>query len=127
VTVLGIWGQVERVTRLATEEFIPKFCEKVTERNRGWVVILCGGLVMPVGDADGDQAETETMTVPHRAENVPFSTVSVFVRMSSGCVVRVYGLVGVNDDPGIYSLTRTSAERRGSGKSSLSFLNTGRL
>ena len=115
------------MTRLTTEDFIPKFCKKVTEGNGSWVVILCGDLVMPVGDTDGDHAETETMTVPHRAENIPFSTVKVFVCICSGCVVRVYGLVGVNDNPRTYSHTRTSAERRGSGKSSLSFLNTGRL
>ena len=91
------------MTRLATEEFIPKFCKKVTEEKRGWVVILCGDSVMPAGDTDGDQAETETVTVPHRAENIPFSTVRVFVCISNGCVVRVYGLVEVNDGPGTSS------------------------
>lgn len=82
---------------------------------------------MPVGDTDGDQAEAKAMAVPHRAENVPFSTVKVFIHISSGCVVRVYRLAGVNDDPETSSHTRTSAGRRGNGKSSLSFLNTGRL
>jgi len=115
------------VTRLTAEEFIPEFCEKATEGNIGWAVILCGSWVMPVGDTDGDQAETKAMTVPHRAENLPFSTVKVFVCISSSRVVRVYRLVGVNDDPETSSHTRTSVGRRGSGKSSLSFLNTGRL
>ena len=79
------------------------------------------------GDTDGDQAEAKTMAVPHRAENISFSTIQVFIWISSGCVVRVQRLVGVNDDPGTSSHTRTSVGRRGKGKSSLSFLNTGRL
>ena len=83
--------------------------------------------MMPVGDTDGDQAEAKTMTVAHRVENVPLSTVGVFVCINNGCVIRVHRLVGVNDDPGTSSHTRTSVGRRGNGKSSLSFLNTGRL
>lgn len=82
----------ERVTRLATEK-VAKFCEKVAEGERG--AMLCGRWggtfrdcwVKPVGSADGDQSEANATTVPHRTENILFSTVKVFVSVINGCVV----------------------------------------
>lgn len=81
------------MTRLAAEKLIPEFHEKIAEveggaiLREGWGEILCGHWVKPVGNTDGDQAEAETTTVPHRTENVPFSTVKVFVYTTNDCAV----------------------------------------
>ena len=78
---------------LAAEKFVPKFCEKVTERSggtvlrEGWGVILCVGWARPVGNTDGDQSEAKTTTIPHRAENVLSHIMRLSVHVSSGCVV----------------------------------------
>jgi hypothetical protein len=87
------------VARLATEKLVPKFCEKVADGGRdamlrrGWDEILCGHLVKPVGSTDRDQSQTNATTVPHRMENISFSTVKVFIYMINSCTVRVHGLV----------------------------------
>lgn len=121
------------MTRLTTEKFVPKLCEKVVEGRRdailrgGWDEILRGYWAKPVGSTDGDQSQANAMTVPHRTENFFFSTVKVFIYMVNDCMVRVHGLVEFRDIFGTSQEERTSAGRRGNGKSTLSFLNTGRL
>jgi len=121
------------VTRLTTEKFVPKFCEKVAEGGRdiilrgGWDRVSRGCWAKPVGSTDGDQSQANATAVPHRTENVFFSTVKVFIYMVNDCTVRVHGLVEFSDIFGTSQEEHTSAGRRGNGKSTLSFLNTGRL
>jgi len=121
------------VTRLTTEKFVPKFCEKVAEGGwdailrGGWNGVLRGYWAKPVGSTDGDQSQANATTVPHRTENVFFSTVKVFIYMVNGCTVGVYGLVEFSDIFVTSQEEHTSTGRRGNGRSTLSFLNTGRL
>ena len=121
------------MTRLATKKFVPKFCEKVAEGGRdailrgGWDGVLRGHLMKPVGSTDGDQSQANATAVPHRTENVSLSTVKVFIYMVNDCTVRIHGLVELSDVLGTSQEARTSVGRRGNGKSTLSFMNTGRL
>lgn len=86
-------GWKEGVTRLATEESVPAFCEKATEgegsttSSGGWGEILCGGSTKPVGNADRDQSEAKTTAVSHRTENVSFSAIKVFIYICNSCTV----------------------------------------
>jgi len=118
------------VTRLATEKFVPKFYENVTgcrKGGRGWGEIFYDHWVKPIWSAGRDQAKAKAMAVTHRTENVSFPTVKVLISVVNCRVVRVHGLVKLSNVSGPHQQTRTSGGRRGSGKCTLSFLNTGRL
>lgn len=88
---------------LATEKFVPKSREKVSESGRNvtpggsWDKFLCGHWVKPVGSTGGDQSQANGTTVPHRTENFPFSTVKVFIHIVNGCIVRAHGLAEFSD------------------------------